>query len=226
MYELHEASDSGDLNVYAVDERFVVEVPVPGIKARDIEVSLEDRTLTIRAHPSRKTDSAERTYLLHGYEPVSMTRRLRLPDGVDPKSGRGSLEVGLLRLSFRQDAAPGRWRIPVRADGPSPSIVPLQRTEPDSAPSPAGGLPSSLMPEVTHVMPYGRGLLSPREREVLSLLVDGRTNKEIARQLVISVSTVNYHVASVLTKLGAENRTQAATIVSQHRLLLEAGCPD
>jgi len=224
MYELHEASDRGDLNVYVVDEQLVVEVPVPGSKPHDIDVSLEDRTLTIRAHPKGKSDSAERTYLLHGYEPVSMTRRVQLPDGVDPKSGRGSLEVGLLRLSFRQDGAPRRWQIPVRADGPA--IVPLQRIEPDKAPSPVSGSPSSLTPDVAHVKTYVRGLLSPREREVLSLLADGRTNKEIARQLVISVATVNYHVASVLTKLGAENRTQAATIVSQHRLLLEARCPD
>ena len=68
--------------------------------------------------------------------------------------------------------------------------------------------------------------LSPREHEVLSLMMAGRTNKEIARQLVISVSTVNYHVASVLTKLGAQNRTQAASLASQHRLLLEARCPE
>jgi DNA-binding CsgD family transcriptional regulator len=153
-----------------------------------------------------------------------MTRRVQLPDGVDPKSGRGSLEVGLLRLSFRQVAAPKRWKIPVRADGPA--IVPLKRIEHDSAPSPASGSRVALTPDAAHVKTYGRALLSPREREVLSLLADGRTNKEIARQLVISVATVNYHVASVLTKLGADNRTQAATIVSQHRLLLEARCPD
>jgi DNA-binding CsgD family transcriptional regulator/HSP20 family molecular chaperone IbpA len=223
MYELHDVSDGVDLNMYAVGGQLVVEIPVPGIKPHDLDVSLEGRTLTIRTHPHGRADSAKRTYLLHGYEAVSMTRRIQLPDGVDPKTGRGSLEVGLLRLTFRQDAAPGRRQIPIRAD--DPAIVPLQRIGATGASPPASGSPPSSTPDVRHAMPYGRDLLSPREREVLSLLADGRTNKEIARQLVISVATVNYHVASVLTKLGAENRTQAATIVSQHPLLLEARCP-
>jgi DNA-binding NarL/FixJ family response regulator len=69
-------------------------------------------------------------------------------------------------------------------------------------------------------------MLSPREQEVLRLMTAGRTNKEIARQLMISVSTVNYHVASILTKLGAGNRTEAAAIVSQHRQLLGARCSE
>jgi DNA-binding CsgD family transcriptional regulator/HSP20 family molecular chaperone IbpA len=223
MDALHEVSDSGDLNVYAAGEQFVVEVPVPGIKPRDITVRLEDRTLTIRAEPKGKTDFAKRTYLLHGHRPASLTRRIRLPDSVDLRSGRGSLEAGLLRLSFRQDTAPRRCQIPVRADGPA--IVPLERVESDSPSAPSSGARLSSTPNVARPMTNGRSSLSPREQEVLRLLADGRTNKEIAGRLVISVATVNYHVSSILTKLGAENRTQAAVIVSQHRLLPETACP-
>jgi LuxR family maltose regulon positive regulatory protein len=51
--------------------------------------------------------------------------------------------------------------------------------------------------------------LTARELEVLYLLADGSTNQEIARQLVISLATAKKHVASILSKLGAENRTQA-----------------
>ena len=228
MDEPHKLSDSEDLNLYAVGNQFVVEVPVPGIKPRDIEVSLEDRTLTIRAQVNGTSECAERTYLCHGYQPVSLVRRIQLPDGVDRRSGRGSLEVGLLRVRFRQDGLPSR-PVPVRAD--SPASIPLRRAEPNDAPTSPGSSASSEPPS-DFIVGDGQPktletvLLSPREQEVLRLMVDGHTNKEIARQLIISVSTVNYHVASILTKLGAENRTQAATITSQHPLLLEARCPD
>jgi LuxR family maltose regulon positive regulatory protein len=51
--------------------------------------------------------------------------------------------------------------------------------------------------------------LTPRELEVLLLLAEGTSNQEIARQLVVSLATAKKHVASILSKLGAENRTQA-----------------
>jgi LuxR family transcriptional regulator, maltose regulon positive regulatory protein len=51
--------------------------------------------------------------------------------------------------------------------------------------------------------------LTPRELEVLHLLAEGASNQEIARQLVVSLATAKKHVASILSKLGAENRTQA-----------------
>lgn len=51
--------------------------------------------------------------------------------------------------------------------------------------------------------------LTPREMEVLHLLAEGTSNQEIARQLVVSLATAKKHVASILSKLGAENRTQA-----------------
>lgn len=56
------------------------------------------------------------------------------------------------------------------------------------------------------------GTLTPREREVLELLGWGRTNKEIAQELVLSVRTVGLHVSHVLAKLGAGNRSEAARI--------------
>ena len=57
-------------------------------------------------------------------------------------------------------------------------------------------------------LPLGR--LSPREREVLQLLTKGQTNREIARNLTVSMSTVKIHVEHILAKLGVSDRTQAA----------------
>jgi LuxR family maltose regulon positive regulatory protein len=51
--------------------------------------------------------------------------------------------------------------------------------------------------------------LSPRELEVLELLAAGRSNREIADQLVVALDTVKKHVSHILDKLGAGNRTQA-----------------
>jgi DNA-binding NarL/FixJ family response regulator len=60
----------------------------------------------------------------------------------------------------------------------------------------------------------GRGVdsLTAREREVLSLLADGRSNREIARTLGVSEKTIKTHVSSVLAKLGVADRTQAAVL--------------
>jgi len=54
------------------------------------------------------------------------------------------------------------------------------------------------------------GLLTPREVEVLRLLARGQTNREIARELSIALSTVKNHVQHIITKLGVSDRTQAA----------------
>jgi DNA-binding CsgD family transcriptional regulator len=54
--------------------------------------------------------------------------------------------------------------------------------------------------------------LTPRENEILALVRDGRSSKEIARELGITRSTVRCHVQRVLTKLGVASRLQAAAI--------------
>lgn len=52
-------------------------------------------------------------------------------------------------------------------------------------------------------------LLSEREREVLQLLADGRSNEQIAAQLFISINTVKTHLSNVYVKLDAKRRTEA-----------------
>jgi DNA-binding NarL/FixJ family response regulator len=61
--------------------------------------------------------------------------------------------------------------------------------------------------------------LTEREYEVLRLLAHGLPNKEIAARLVISQRTAKFHVSSILTKLGANNRTEAATLALQRGLI-------
>ena len=65
-----------------------------------------------------------------------------------------------------------------------------------------------------------RPVLSAREREVLSLLAEGAPNKVIARRLDISVHTAKFHVAAILAKLGAANRTDAIGIAMRQGLVL------
>ena len=56
---------------------------------------------------------------------------------------------------------------------------------------------------------YDADRLTPRDREILSHLVEGHSNKEIARILGITEATVKIHLKSLLRKIGVENRTQA-----------------
>ena len=65
-----------------------------------------------------------------------------------------------------------------------------------------------------------RPQLSQREREVLALLAEGAPNKVIARRLDISVHTAKFHVAAILAKLGAANRTDAIGIAMREGLVL------
>jgi DNA-binding NarL/FixJ family response regulator len=61
--------------------------------------------------------------------------------------------------------------------------------------------------------------LSEREHEVLVLLAQGHSNREIAGRLVIAEGTVKNHVSNILAKLQAENRTQAADIARRYGLI-------
>jgi DNA-binding NarL/FixJ family response regulator len=69
--------------------------------------------------------------------------------------------------------------------------------------------------------PRGAGPLTVREREVLRLIAQGLPGKQIAGQLGISERTVKFHTASLIRKLGADNRAQAVAVAAQRGLLNE-----
>ena len=68
--------------------------------------------------------------------------------------------------------------------------------------------------------PAAPGLdLTEREREVLSLLIEGLNNTQIAGRLTVSPSTIKSHVSNILSKLGVVSRTEAVTLALRHRIV-------
>ncbi len=84
----------------------------------------------------------------------------------------------------------------------------------------------TLAPEATRILinssmrpvPLGHDL-TQRELEVLTLMVEGLSNPEIASRLAVTRATVKNHISSILSKLGASSRTQAATLALQHHII-------
>ncbi|MBN1890943.1 MAG: response regulator transcription factor [Thermoflexales bacterium] len=85
---------------------------------------------------------------------------------------------------------------------------------------------ATLAPEAAQVLvraaqqPPAPGFdLTSREKEVLALMVEGLSNPDIAGRLVVSQSTVKFHVSSILSKLGVSGRTEAVALALKHKLV-------
>lgn len=112
---------------------------------------------------------------------------------------RSTLTVDEATATLERLAASGHIRVEERDEGPT---YYLWKPEQEAAPAP--GDEASELPAFEPLEP-----LSEREREVLIRLAQGRSNKEIAAELVIAVGTVKTHVNNIYRKLGARNRVEA-----------------
>ena len=72
-----------------------------------------------------------------------------------------------------------------------------------------------------HESPEGMEPLSRREREILSLMVQGLSNQQIAESLILSEGTVKNYISTIYSKLGVKDRTQAVLFAMRHRLTAE-----
>lgn len=85
---------------------------------------------------------------------------------------------------------------------------------------------ANLSPEATQALILSsrepqihRDTLNEREQEVLKLMVEGLTNRQIASTMEISVATVKFHVSNILSKLHASSRTEAVALALQHHII-------
>ena len=123
-------------------------------------------------------------------------------------SGSMYVPPSMLGLDFAPGGHSGGDTVP---DVMRPSVPPAA-----GAPAAAALLGAAAQPEPHQKLPSIDDVgLTPRQAEVLTLLLQGLPNKLIARQLNLSVETVKDHVAAVLRALGVSSRTQAVLAVSQ-----------
>jgi two-component system, NarL family, response regulator LiaR len=104
----------------------------------------------------------------------------------------------------------------VTADELADAIRAAHRGRPTLAPEAA----QALIHVATHAGDLVPGHdLTERERDVLQLMVKGLDNNEIAESLIVSRSTVKFHVSNILSKLQATSRTEAVALALQHNLI-------
>lgn len=88
------------------------------------------------------------------------------------------------------------------------------------------GFPAAVLGRLlgrSRTAPRATGALTPRELEVLQLLADGLSTREIAERFVLSISTVRNHVQNILTKLDAHSKLEAVSVAMRQGIV---GRPD
>jgi NarL family two-component system response regulator LiaR len=122
----------------------------------------------------------------------------------DKELVEGAMEAGAIGYLLKN----------VSADELAEAIRSAKSGEPTLAPEAAQALIQS-----TRKTPEIGFDLTEREREVLALMKEGMSNPEIAEELVVSRSTVKFHVSNILSKLGADSRTKAVAVALEHDLV-------
>ena len=181
--------------------------------APDLEVvgEAEDADTAVLLAAERVPDLVVMDLSLAGSDGVDATARIR---AADP-------DVRILVLTSFADQRWVRGALDAGADG-----YLLKHSEPEEILAGvrevlAGGSP--LDPRAARVVirrpePAAPELLTPREEEVLQMVVSGQSNKEIARSLGIAERTVKAHLTQVFVRLGVRDRTQAALWVMRRDL--------
>jgi DNA-binding CsgD family transcriptional regulator len=159
------------------------------------------------------------------------SRALITLPGTEPAERAGALQPVMATDSAvagagsgAPDGARGRTSAGSRASGthgePISSRAAASPAEAQGAADAAAtGIAAAFAPEDGKKRPKEAFGLSRREREVLALIAEGRTNREIGERLFISQKTVGVHVGNILAKLGASGRVEAAMVAIRLELV-------
>lgn len=116
-----DASTPLPLDISSTAEALIVDAALPGIRPDDVEITVEDGTLTIRADARQEREVAEAEVLVSEIRHGSVSRAIALPSGLEPDKATASFEHGLLHLSIPRAEAvkPRQIRISPTIDGQS-----------------------------------------------------------------------------------------------------------
>jgi two-component system nitrate/nitrite response regulator NarL len=140
------------------------------------------------------------------------TKVLAVTASADPRSVRDTMRAGFHGY-VTKDTSLAQFVSSVRAAVEGQVVLPHRL---------ASAAAGSVSADQRHALLLAEQL-SPREREVLALLVDGATSATIARNLSLSPNTVRTHVQSILTKLQAHSRLEAATFAVKYGIVRVPG---
>ena len=184
-------------------------VAVVGIVAHSSDLL---RLLSERAVDVAVIDSPTRAQLRQWKEARNRPPLLVLLPAGEEKNAASALDAGATSILDRS-APPSKIVAAIAAA--AGGLVVLE-------PEHLGALIDAVSPPAEPLAdpPTGQAALTPRELDVLAAMADGASNKAIARRLGISLSTVKFHVASILTKLDADSRTEAVMKAAQAGLVM------
>jgi DNA-binding NarL/FixJ family response regulator len=104
---------------------------------------------------------------------------------------------------------PGSWIMPFFGSGTEEILAAIRSLVQEESAFPAGAPCDDVSPSA----------LTPRETEVLRLLAGGRTSREIAAELSLSIRTVGRHITNIYTKIGARTRADATAYAIRRRVV-------
>jgi len=105
--ELAEEADYGPaVDVYQTDDEVVVKAQLPGVKKEDIDVTIEDNMLTIRAETRREEEVDEEGYFRRELRYGTWARRLPLPAAVDEEQVSAKMADGVLEVHAKKSEKP------------------------------------------------------------------------------------------------------------------------
>ena len=116
-----ETTGSLPLDVTNTPDALLIEAALPGVRPEDVEITVEDGTLTIRAETSTERQETEGETIISEIRRGSMSRAITLPSGLEADKASATFENGVLRLSFPRAEAvkPRQIRISPTIDGHS-----------------------------------------------------------------------------------------------------------
>jgi HSP20 family protein len=109
------------LDVSTTSDELVIEAALPGVRPDDVDITVEDGTLTIRAETATERTEGEGDYLVREIRRGMFTRSLSLPTGLEPDKAKATFKDGMLtlRVPKAEQVKPRQIRISPTTDGQS-----------------------------------------------------------------------------------------------------------